>query len=87
MRRIRITSKRQATLPAALCDELGVGPGDSLELERRVLKGEPLWVLRASRPDWSWFGGAGSYGKGKSHRWEDIEASIAREMADEADRP
>jgi bifunctional DNA-binding transcriptional regulator/antitoxin component of YhaV-PrlF toxin-antitoxin module len=86
MRRIKITSKRQATLPAALCEELGVGPGDALELERRVLSGELLWVLRAAKPDWSWFGGASGYSKSRSHWWADIEESIARGTADETDR-
>lgn len=27
----KISSKRQITLPIALCDELGIGPGDEVE--------------------------------------------------------
>jgi len=41
MAKVAITAKRQATLPATLCDDLGVGPGDVLDVERRVLKGRP----------------------------------------------
>ncbi|MDH4046102.1 MAG: AbrB/MazE/SpoVT family DNA-binding domain-containing protein, partial [Gemmatimonadota bacterium] len=77
-RRVRLTTKRQATLPAALCEELGVGPGDELELERCVVDGSPAWVLRAARPDWSWFGAAHPWTAGKSHRWDAIERSLAR---------
>ena len=75
-RRVRLTAKRQATLPAALCEELGVGPGDHLELERCVVDGTPTWVLRAAKPDWSWLGAARPWTSGKSHRWDNIERSI-----------
>ena len=75
---MKITAKRQATLPASLCEELGVGPGQRVLVERRVVDGETVWVLRSRRPDWSWVGAARRYGKGKSHRWVDIERSIAR---------
>jgi bifunctional DNA-binding transcriptional regulator/antitoxin component of YhaV-PrlF toxin-antitoxin module len=40
--RDNLTAKRQATLPAALCEELGVGPGDALDVERRVVDGETV---------------------------------------------
>jgi bifunctional DNA-binding transcriptional regulator/antitoxin component of YhaV-PrlF toxin-antitoxin module len=78
MASLTVTAKRQATLPAALCEELGVKAGDKIEAERRVVNGETLWVLRGCKPDWSWFGSARKYGKGKSHRWKDIRRSIAR---------
>jgi bifunctional DNA-binding transcriptional regulator/antitoxin component of YhaV-PrlF toxin-antitoxin module len=77
-RRVKLTSKRQATLPAALCRELGVGPGDQLELERCVVDGAPAWVVRAARPDWSWLGAARPWARGKSHRWADVRRGIAR---------
>lgn len=83
MRRITLTSKRQATLPKQLCEELHVGPGDHLDLERRTLDGEVLWLLRAPGPDWSWIGQARRYARGKSHRLEDIRMSIARGRARE----
>jgi bifunctional DNA-binding transcriptional regulator/antitoxin component of YhaV-PrlF toxin-antitoxin module len=81
MASVRITAKRQATLPAALCEELGVGPGDNLLAERRVIRGETVWVLRPRRPDWSWLGAARAYAAGKSHRWRDVRRSIAKGWA------
>lgn len=83
MSAIRITSKRQATLPKELCDELGVGPGDRLLLERRTIEGETVWVVLAPRPDWSWFGSLRRYAEGKSHDWDDIEESIGRGFAED----
>ena len=76
-----ITSKRQATLPAALCKELELGPGSRVSLERRVIDGETVWVLRSRKPDWSWIGAARRYARGKSHRWADVRRSIARGWA------
>jgi len=82
MASLKITTKRQATLPAALCDELGVKPGDRIEAKRRIVGGETVWVLRGPKPDWSWFGAARKYAKGKSHRWEDVQRSIDRGWGD-----
>jgi len=76
-----ITSTRQATLPAALCEEIGLRPGSRVALQRRVLDGERVWVLRSRKPDWSWIGAARRYAKGKSHRWADVKRSIARGWA------
>jgi len=81
MASLKLTTKRQATLPAALCEELGVRPGDRIDAERRVVGGETVWVLRGSKPDWSWFGAARKYGKGKSHRWKDVRRGIERGWA------
>jgi len=83
MFRIKLTAKRQATLPVALCEEMGLAPGDSLRLERRTIDGEPVWLLRSPRPDWSWAGSLKSFAKGKDHRWDRIEESIGRGMAGE----
>lgn len=78
MAKVAITAKRQATLPATLCEELGVGPGDALDVERRVLGGETVWVLRGKNLDWSWVGLAGRYAKGRSHKLRDVKQSIRR---------
>ena len=86
MKTITITSKRQATLPAEVCVDLGIGPGDRVGLERRTIAGEVVWVLRAPGRDWSWLGGARRYAEGKSHRWENIEKSIAEAIADDDSR-
>ena len=81
---VKLTSKRQATFPVALCKELGLEPGDTLVLERRTIEGEPAWLLRAPRPDWSWAASLREYSEGKTHGWKEIEASIARGMADDS---
>jgi len=78
MATFKITTKRQATLPASLCEELGVKPGDSLQAQRTVVDGQTVWVLRGRKPDWSWFGAAKTYGARKSHRWADVRESIDR---------
>ena len=75
---IRITSKRQATLPKALCDEMGVQPGDSLSAERLSTEEGDTWVLRpvdsARKP--GWVGSLRRYAAGKSHDMESIRRSI-----------
>jgi len=86
MRPIRITSKRQATLPLEVCDELGVGPGDDLVLEKRTVEDETVRIIRAGRPDWSWVGSLRRFGAGKSHDWSEIRDSIARARASEKRR-
>jgi AbrB family looped-hinge helix DNA binding protein len=83
MARVTITSKRQATLPAELCDELGVQPGDQLNLERKQVAGQSVWVITGKKPDWSWLGAARAYAQGKSHQWADIEESIEQGWADD----
>lgn len=75
---IRLTSKRQATLPRELCEEMRIGPGDLLIVERVEHDGESLWCLRASRPETpSWFGSLRKYAKDKPHDMESIRKSIA----------
>ena len=54
---IKLTSKRQATFPVELCDDLGVQAGDEIELQPRIEKGEHLWVLRkVEDPARPWLG-------------------------------
>ena len=81
MRVVTITTKRQATLPAALCKELGLAPGAKVSVERRLVGKETVWVLKGPGPDWSWVGSLHRYAKGKSHRLSDIRRSVAREWA------
>ena len=50
---VKITSKRQVTLPAQVLDAMGVGAGDRLELE----KGPDGFILRPRRIDVSMLGG------------------------------
>ena len=44
---VKITSKRQVTFPKRVLDEMGVGPGDRLEL----LEGPDGYILRPKRID------------------------------------
>ena len=49
---VKITSKRQVTLPERVLEVLGVGPGDQLELE----EGPDGFILRPRRIDLSLLG-------------------------------
>ncbi len=49
---VKITSKRQVTLPAHVLDEMGVGPGDTLQL----IPGPDGYLLRPRRIDYSRLG-------------------------------
>ena len=49
---VKITSKRQVAFPKRVLDELGVGPGDRLEL----LEGLDGFTLRPRRIDYSRLG-------------------------------
>lgn len=75
---IRITSKRQATLPKALCDEMGVQPGDSLSVERTSVDDQDTWVIRpvesARKP--RWVGSLKKYASDKTHDMESVRKSI-----------
>lgn len=77
-----LTAKRQATLPREVCEELGIHPGDQLDLERAVVDGHPVWVMKPHRLDWSWIG-AVTVPEGISHDLDDIRASIERGAAED----
>ncbi len=64
---IKITAKRQATLPVEVCKALGITCGDSLELLPLRHKNERVWALKplvkAKSP---WIGSLSRYaGKAK----------------------
>jgi bifunctional DNA-binding transcriptional regulator/antitoxin component of YhaV-PrlF toxin-antitoxin module len=77
---IKLTSKRQATLPVEVCEQLGVKPGDELDLIPRVENGERFWVLQKhGAPARAWFGSLRAYAKNATdHSAEAIRESIAR---------
>ena len=79
---VMLTSKRQATFPRELCDELGIHPGDRIDLERAVVDGQPVWVVKPHRVDWSWIGSA-VVPANISHDLDDIRASIERGSAED----
>ena len=49
---VKITSKRQVTFPKRVLEELGVGPGDQLELR----EGPDGYILKPRRIDYSKLG-------------------------------
>ena len=49
---VKVTSKRQVTFPKDVLEELGVGPGDRIEL----VKGPHGYVLKPKRIDYSRLG-------------------------------
>ena len=62
--KVKMTAKRQATFPAELCRELGLQPGDTVDLEARIDDGRKIWVLKraagAARP---WIGSLKNYAR------------------------
>jgi bifunctional DNA-binding transcriptional regulator/antitoxin component of YhaV-PrlF toxin-antitoxin module len=86
MSTIKITTKRQATLPVELCRELGVQPGDELRIEKKLIRGKRVWTLQPDSPPDSWFGSLRKYARGKSHSRESIRRSIGKGLAKEKGR-
>ena len=77
---IKLTAKRQATFPSKVCNELGVAPGDELELKSAKISGENVWVLKpASKPRSKWIGSLKSYAANArgDHSMESIRKSVA----------
>ncbi len=83
LRSVKLTSKRQATFPASLCEELGVGPGDELFLERREVEGSFAWILRtAAAGGTPWFGALRRFASDKSHEMPDIRRSVGAALGE-----
>jgi len=86
---IKLTSKRQATFPAELCRQLGVGPGDSLILEAVDHDSKPVWILRpAHRERPSWLGRLKRYARNAGEPWsrERHGDAVERAMAEDGRR-
>ena len=77
MTTIKMTSKRQATFPNELCDSMGIGPGDELVVEHKLIKGELVWILKPRENKLEWLGGLKKYAQNKFHEMDDIRRSIA----------
>ena len=76
---VKLTSKRQATFPVQLCQDLGVTAGDDLILERKKIGGEIAWLLKPRKKTESkWFAGLQKYAVGKDHEMESIRSSIGK---------
>ena len=74
---ITLTAKRQVTFPKEVCEDLHVEPGDRLIVERQVIDGESVWILRPGKVDWSWMGSV-PVAERRSHDMDEIRKSIAR---------
>jgi bifunctional DNA-binding transcriptional regulator/antitoxin component of YhaV-PrlF toxin-antitoxin module len=85
---IKLTGKRQATFPKALCDELDLKPGDAIRLDKRTLHGESVYCIRAVKRDEtpSWFGVFNAYAEGRAHGMTAIRESIAKGRKRELER-
>ncbi len=78
MKAIKLTSKRQATFPVEVCNDLGVGPGDEIFLEKTEVNGARSWILRTRQPDTGWFASLEQYAQGKSHEMNEVRVSIGK---------
>jgi bifunctional DNA-binding transcriptional regulator/antitoxin component of YhaV-PrlF toxin-antitoxin module len=83
---IRLTAKRQATLPRRLCEEMRLRPGDALVVDAKVIDGKRVWLLSpADRIATPWFASLKRYGKGKPHDMKSVRESIAKARRGERD--
>ncbi len=74
-----MTTKRQVTFPAEVCEALNLGPGDEVILDSQECRGEPVWILRSSKmPDRSWMHALRRYAKGKDHSMAAIRESVGK---------
>jgi bifunctional DNA-binding transcriptional regulator/antitoxin component of YhaV-PrlF toxin-antitoxin module len=79
VKRIRLTSKRQATFSKELCEEMGLEPGDSLLADARVVDGERVWIVRSARDAaQGWFAALRRYARGKRHDMKSVRASMRK---------
>ena len=83
---LKLTSKRQATLPVAACEALAIEPGDLVDLESATLDGEQVWVLRPRRArDRRWVGClSGDVEKVDDHSMSAVRESIRKGRNDNA---
>jgi len=80
---IRLTAKRQATLPRQLCDEMRLSPGDAIAVDVKMLDGKRVWLLRpADRIETPWFGRLGRYARGKRHDLRSVRRSVEKARRD-----
>jgi bifunctional DNA-binding transcriptional regulator/antitoxin component of YhaV-PrlF toxin-antitoxin module len=84
---IKLTSKRQATLPRRLCEEMNLKPGDSIEVQPYAVEGERVWLLRPRphevRETPEWYGCLRRYAQGKPHDMQSVRKSIEKARGNE----
>ncbi len=82
--RIRMTTKRQATFPKQLCEEMRLEPGNAIQVEPAMLDGRRVWVLSAAPepPNMDWVGALRRFAGGsKALSMESVRAKIVEGMA------
>lgn len=80
---IRLTAKRQATLPKRLCEQMNLRPGDALVVEEEAVEGRRVWRLSpADDLETPWFASLKRYGKGKRHDMRSVRSSIEKARRD-----
>jgi len=77
---IKLTAKRQATFPVDVCEQLGLQPGDEIELIPRMEDGEQRWMLqKRGAPVRPWLGALRAYsGNVTEHSMDAVRDSITR---------
>ena len=75
---LKITSKRQVTLPINLCGDLGIQPGDQITVEQIEIDGKKVWTIQKLENDDEWFGSLSNYASNKSDKIKDIRKSITK---------
>ena len=50
---IKLTAKRQATFPSQLCEDMGIRPGDQIQLIPSKRKGKRVWTMKPVRKETS----------------------------------
>jgi bifunctional DNA-binding transcriptional regulator/antitoxin component of YhaV-PrlF toxin-antitoxin module len=84
MATIKITAKRQATLPRELCRELNLDPGDAVNVEKRTVGGVAVWCLIPPRKKrLACFGALRKAARGKRHDLQSMRKAIAKGWAEE----
>jgi len=84
MSRITLDENGSAILPATLCKEMGLRPGDEIDVEARVIDGGRAWLLRRSEPDFSWIGSLKNHIKNHDHEPSDTDLIVEKAIAQES---
>ncbi len=78
MAAITLTSKRQATFPAHVCEALRIRPGDIIDIDSAEVAGERVWILRPRRPAARpWLASLATKTTVREHSMESIRANVA----------
>lgn len=89
MATIKLTAKRQATLPAEVCKDLGINSGDSLELLPLRHKNETVWILKpTAKAKSQWIGLLSKYAGTTKRPWtrEEHGDAVGRAMAEKSQK-